>query len=386
MLNLKIIDDYLGFLLLEKGEDILYNGESKKALVSDARDKISFYDDKFIRTDFEIKTGDLIDYQDSKWIVISEVDKNRLSYKARIRKSNYKIKIVVNEELYEFDSIISSKSLSISTDKYMSFEDGSIDVVIAYNNISRQIDVEMRFIKMQSAWKIVGVDKSKLGIITLQCEKDLFVPTDDKENEIANADKLVTYTLSINEEIYEVAQGETYQYTATIYKDGLEDSTKTVSWRLSNDNATITTDGIVEGINIGTVTITAYISDKPEIFDSIDISIIEAVPEEVITYKMWSSYADGSGENYTDFTVTYGSTKRFGMEKYINGVLATTNDTYTFNLDPNGTSSSNYTYSVIDDYKVEIKGTGMGDTIILTGTSNETGENITKSILLKSLF
>ena len=187
---MKKIDDYLEFLLQEKGEDILFNGENKKAIISDATDNINFYDDKYIRTGFEIKTGDTIGYQNSIWLVISEVDKNRLSYKARIRKSNYKIKIVIDGVVCEFISIIEGVNLGIDVGKFMSLEDGEIRVTVPVDDISNNIDTNMRFIKMEKAWKVVGVDKSKVGLNILHCKKDVFSANDDKEDEIANKDRI----------------------------------------------------------------------------------------------------------------------------------------------------------------------------------------------------
>ncbi len=187
---LKKIDDYLEFLLKEKGESILYKGQEQKAIISDATDNINFYDDKYIRIDFEIRTGDTIGYQNNIWLVISEIDKNRLSYKAKIRKSNYNIKIVVEEVLCEFISIIEGVNLGIDVGKFMSLEDGKIKATVPADDISNNIDTNMRFIKMGKAWKVVGVDKSKVGLNILHCKKDVYSANDDKEDEIANKDRI----------------------------------------------------------------------------------------------------------------------------------------------------------------------------------------------------
>ena len=74
----KSVEDYLDFLLKEKGKNVVIRGIQAKAIITDVNEKISYYDDKIIRTDMEIHTGERIDYQADQWIVISEIDKNKI--------------------------------------------------------------------------------------------------------------------------------------------------------------------------------------------------------------------------------------------------------------------------------------------------------------------
>ncbi|WP_425446672.1 hypothetical protein [Dethiothermospora halolimnae] len=187
---MKRIDDYLDFLLQEKGEDILFKGQNKKAIISDAKNKINFYDDKFIRTDFEIKTGNVITYQDRKWLIISEVDKNKKSYKARMRKSNFDINFIINNDVKNINSIIENLKFTLDDSNAIPLDDYDIRVIMGDSEVTENIDVNDRFIKMGKAWKVVGIDKTKKGLLILECNKDSFVSGDDKENEIANADSL----------------------------------------------------------------------------------------------------------------------------------------------------------------------------------------------------
>ena len=243
----------------------------------------------------------------------------------------------------------------------------------------------MRFIKMDKAWKVVGVDKSRLGIVILHCEKDLFGSYDDRINEIANTNLIAIWEIQINEENRQVALNKEFTFTATVMKNSTEYQGAVLVWESSDENIAVVNDGVITGVAIGSVEISVYIQDKPTVKTNIQIEVVESIPD-VITYKMWSSYTDGSGKSYTDFSVRYGSSKWFGVEKYVNGVLADVNDTYSFSLNPNGTPSSNYIYTVINNYKVKLEGEGYGYSVILSATSNESGEILTQSIQLKSLF
>jgi hypothetical protein len=182
-----------------------------------------------------------------------------------------------------------------------------------------------------------------------------------------------------------VAVDSDFTYTATVKKNGLEIQDAVLVWESSNENIAVINDGVVTGLAIGNVLISVYIEDKPAINTSIEIEVIENVPE-VITYRMWSSETNGTAKSYSDFSVRNGTSKLFGVEKYVNGVMTDPNDTYSFSLNPNGTPTSNYIFTVVDAYKIKIEGKGSTYTVILTATSNQSGTIVTQNILLRSLF
>jgi len=88
---LQDIDGMIDFFLYEKGESITINGAEQVALVIDAIDKITYYNDKMIRCKCQIKTGDPVQYGASNYLIISQIDRSEKTYKARIRKSSYRI-------------------------------------------------------------------------------------------------------------------------------------------------------------------------------------------------------------------------------------------------------------------------------------------------------
>lgn len=386
MIILKKIDDCLEFLLQEKGEDVVFQGVKKKALISNAKDKINFYDDKFVRVDFEIKTGDIIEYQNSKWLIISEVHRNKASYKARMRRSNYKIKIVVNEVVCEFDTIIEGMSFGIEQGRLMDFEGGKIEVMISESVASNNISTGTRFIKMGRPWKVAGIDKTRVGMLILYCEKDLFVLDDDKDNEIANKDKIAVWEIVINAENTEIVVDKDFIFTAIVKKNGIQVTNQEVVWVSTDPRIATVQNGIVHGIALGNVDISAFIQDKPTVSTSINIEVIESSPD-IITYKMWCSYTDDIEKSYDDFSIMFDS-KYYGVDKYINGVLVNENDTYTFTLNPNGIPTSKFAFRIIDAYKCEIehKKAHYPEKLILTATSNENGEIVEGFIELMNFW
>jgi len=113
---------------------------------------------------------------------------------------------------------------------------------------------------------------------------------------------------------------------------------------------------------------------------------VDAEAPDVITYKMFKADTDGANKDYSDFSILQYSTMLFGLEKYLNGVLID-NDSYTFTLNPNGVPTSYYVYTVIGSTSVKIENDQMSpdSDLILTATSDQSSQTVSKAIMLKGL-
>lgn len=188
---MKNIDDYLDFLIIEKGKDIIHNDLEKRAIITDAKSKISYYDDKFIRTDFQVNTGDIIEFNEDTYIIISQIDKNEKSYKGKMRKCNCNIiKIILGEEVIigwdsmgrpiygeseptikEYPSIIETTVLDMETDQPIILLENKIQVTIGSNENTNTEFVEGgTFSALDKDYKILGIDKFKTGLLIMKCE------------------------------------------------------------------------------------------------------------------------------------------------------------------------------------------------------------------------
>lgn len=179
------------YLLNAIGEDVLVNGVSARALITNSSNN-SNYDDKYISTLEPITRGDLVNHLNQDWLIVTEVNGKRYhKYKSIMRSCNYSIKFNFLDEqgnegnIKEFSVIIDGDSFSIDTDKYFQLPSGTISIALQENEDTLKIELDQRFLKLDSAWKITGIDRTKKGLIVLTCEKDLFTSYDDKENEIA---------------------------------------------------------------------------------------------------------------------------------------------------------------------------------------------------------
>lgn len=184
-----LINTMIDFLLYERGESFTLNGTRQRALFNEAENKIDYFDDKIMITKFLVPTGSLIQYQGYNWFVISQVDNNNAEdnriFKCRVREVEQSIKVSINNKVYVFPVIFTSPTQSVANDKYLMLATGKILATVQDDSDASNLALNLRFIKMGSAWKITGTDKSKLGLIVLTCDVDLFQTNDDKVNEIA---------------------------------------------------------------------------------------------------------------------------------------------------------------------------------------------------------
>lgn len=338
-------DEDFNYLLEIAGKDILINNTPAKAVITNRNLSVTIdYDDRNISTLESIKRGDVIDYNDNKYFVITETVAPRYSkYKSIMRNTNYSIKFVIDGILHENISIIETKTLDVDNGQVISMPTGKIMVTLQENEITNNIQIDQRFIKMGSPWKIVGIDKSKKGLIRLTCDIDVFLPGDDVENEIANADQLIIYVVDITNNDGTINLGDTLQLNVVVTANG-EVVAETILFESSNETvATVSTNGLVTTLSEGNVTITARLEKDTNVFDVIQLTIAEAIGDN------FSIVIDGSAE------IKYDQTQTYTVTVYNNAQQV--NETVTFALYADDQSSSTTLASITsqDGYSCVIK-------------------------------
>ena len=273
-------NDYL-YLLSMAGDDIYLNNDTmpKKALINNLPVNRQA-DIRTISTKEEIKRGDLINWFNEYWLIISEIGQKRYTYyKGIIQKCNYDIKFNFQGTIKQFPAIADSKVFDVETNQYLSVPAGKIVVTMQSNADSENIKINDRFIKMKNAWKVSGIDRTKNGLLILHCDLDTIISSDDLENEIANAGDYV-YTLEItNGETSSIQEGSTLQLNAVVKLNGNPVDNKTVIYSTNNPSiATVDASGLITGISAGDCIITASLAENPNVYDTISITVT-ALPE-----------------------------------------------------------------------------------------------------------
>ncbi len=385
---MKKTDKYTDFLLFEKGEEIAINLLLRTALITDAPKGADYYfDDKYIRTKEPVSTGDVALYRGLNWLIISQVDEETDSYQGKLRRTNHNTKFILDDWLYEFPSILEMVNLTLNKGGTINVISGRLNCTLQANALTSNIGVNMRFIASNSAWMIVGVDETKTGLLVLSCERDLFATDDDKENEIANKNRLPIWTIGLFAPIASISKGESITAIAVLYRNSSQYDDAQFLWHSVDERIATVEAGVITGMDLGETTIAVRWVKHPEIVYEFPLLVQKEAPV-VVSYKFYCCFPGGAEKSYTDFDILQGDIKEYGIEKYINGVLAKENDTYNYVFTPRGATGVNYTFTVIDAYTCQVENKKIFSTGVprLTGTSNESGESLTINIQLKGAW
>ena len=239
-------------------------------------DNKSSTDEKYLFAGInQVSQGNVIQYNNTKWLCTENpVNINNVYDKSIIKQVKYSIKFAMpSGSLNIFPSIIDTKALDTNTGQYITMPEGKILVTMPENEDSNNITVDLRFIIMGSAWKVTGIDKSKIGLITLYCDINQFdTVNDDIENEIADKVKYIhTYTINItNGDSAELDYRETtLQLTVECKDNGAVVENPVVTYSSDNEEvATVDNNGLVTCHAIGEAVITATYNNVSDTFNA----------------------------------------------------------------------------------------------------------------------
>jgi len=258
------------FIFFEQAKSIKINGIDANAIFNKDFTKIT--------TITPIKTGDIIEYNNKKYLITSENIEKKYDtyYKAKIEYCNYLIKFKIQDVVKEFDAIIDSKTFDIQQNQYIVLPTGKIIVKIQDTTDSENITLGMRFIKMGNAWKVTGIDKTTEGLIVLHCDLDQIDPNiDDVANEVANGLTPAPAPEPVPARQMYISGADTLDtwtnqtYTVKYSDDNSVVTDKTFTFTLSNNNASIiskTSNSVTLQYKAsGTVTLTATCNEDSSI-------------------------------------------------------------------------------------------------------------------------
>lgn len=303
----KEIDDMIDFLLFEKGVNIKANCISEKALILDATDKINQDADKFVHCKFEIKTGDIIEFNERKHIITSQIIKNSNSYCAKLKQCTYNIAFNFDGNIKRFNAFIETKAMDIETNRFMSLAKGTIIVSVQENDNTKNIKLNQRFINTGRAWEVTGIDRSVIGLIRLYCNLTAKHSDDDMVREIVDYYKY-KYSISVvNKQPVGVVTGETMQLILVGTDNGATAETLPDLICTSSDEAiaTVTNTGLITGITDGETVITCTIAEYSDISVQVNIMVAPTVPDSYSVIISGKSTIKVGGSEYEYTAMIY---------------------------------------------------------------------------------
>ncbi|UOR12193.1 hypothetical protein [Halobacillus amylolyticus] len=177
-------------LLNEFGKDITLNEETetRKAVIS-SKNVNEDFDDRLIHTDFPIDRGDMIKWNNSDWIVISQVAAKRdFEYKGLIRKANWTIELVVQEgkkeivgydalgrPIYETtDPIVEDYPVIVEWETFniegtqIRISDSEISIIAVNNEITQKVALADTYTIANKTYTIDNINQLKKGLLVFK--------------------------------------------------------------------------------------------------------------------------------------------------------------------------------------------------------------------------
>lgn len=280
------------FMLTQLGKSITINQIQRQALITNTELEQN-YDDKRITTLDSFNRGDIVIYNNNKYLVISEEnDKRYKKYKGIIRRLPFTIIFNHNCVYSTVDAYIETVTYGIKTNEFMSIPTGTINVHMQYNEMANTIKLNDRFIVQGRPYKVTGIDKvERKGIITITADVDLIDGAiDDLVNDIAGGKSCsVTITAPTNNSTFVIGATSQIQYKAPTGASVL----------FSSDHpniANVNSSGLITALSAGTAKIKAQIINNEMFQDSITIHV--KIPDkftiEVSADKTSLEYNDSS--------------------------------------------------------------------------------------------
>lgn len=358
---MKKLNKQIDFFTDEFGKEINIKGSTKKAILSDASTKPSYFDDKYIRMKEAYESGTLLEYQNVKWMVISQVVADKNTYKAKIRRADWQIKFYIQNILQSFYCIVDNLEATIEEGKIINTVAGEIKLYFQLTDNTKLLAIDRRFIKFGSAWKITGIDKSKVGLIIVYAKKDLFTDKDDKDNEIADRwsyEEKHVYTITITDNNpMTLGVGEARKLNYVVYDNGTAMSTIPEVVFASDIASVVTIDsgGNMTGVAVGETKAYVILKTDASVKAECMINVVQEVVKVysiTLTYNSKSIVLGGIARTFTA-TVYYGDTQVTGKTvlwsvKNLNGT-ATNKVTLTDKGNNSCTVSAEENYDYIDE-------------------------------------
>lgn len=278
----------------------------------------------------EVVQGDLIDAEDTKWLILQEDTSYHKQYtRFVVVKANNQINFVINESLYTTNGVIDAGNQTQDSSR-VSIIDGKIVLTIQDNEFTKKIATNNRIIKFGHAWKVIAKTNESSHLFNVFCESDTLVSDDDVINEIPVG--VATWGINFTSSSSELNNGSTSTINPVVTKNGTTVTEGfTLVWESSDELIATVSNGVLTGTGIGLAVISATILNK-NVTATIEISVIA---DEVVEYRIIP-------EDREVFKV-YGAMTYF-INKYINGVVVAD----TFTITASGLTTADYTFVVLN--------------------------------------
>lgn len=228
------------------------------------------------KPDETINTGDLVEFNNSKWLCTEEDNNSPIYGIGLISKCNSVLNIdkvnIVTQIPCIVETGINLYKLGTDDTKFISEPLTTIIARVQNNNITSQIKRNDKYKLKTQTYEVIDInDDIQPGLIVLKLEYST-------EQQI-----LPVYTLTIlNGNSIQIAQSQSLTINVQVTSDGEIVSSPSLTYSSSDETiATINENGFVTILDVGTITITVCLASDESVSDSI---VVEVVADEQHNY------------------------------------------------------------------------------------------------------
>lgn len=231
--------------------------------------------------------GLMYQYADNYWITINNSDLASAISSIEVRRCNNKLKWVdkQNGAINEIPCVIDYElsSPSPQRDKDIIVANGHCVIICQYNELTRQLEKNDRFIFNGQPFKLSAInnlhyddiDITKNPLMYLDVYLDTIEPTDDLVNNVAN--KEYNYTITMNPTVHKQTKGFSGQLKASVYLNGTMVD-RDIEW-YGNDYVEIDNNGYYTVIGDAghTAIIEARLRGNNRVYTQVQIAIVSDI-------------------------------------------------------------------------------------------------------------
>lgn len=282
--------------LEDNGEDILVDGVITKGIITTHTNPLN--EDKIDRKlkcseEENIKLGSTIDFDNSKWLVITKPKSNKVFKLCKIFECTNVFKWQdSNLDIQSYPCIIQDKtsvySDGLETGRFITLADDQILITIQNNQDTKKIKLGKRIMfnsDRDNIYKVTKIqDLVTNGLIYITMTRTEFSEANDRED-LSICDYVdVVYELTIlNGNSASIDISQELQLNVQITKNGnIVDQIPLLFISSDPDIAEVLNTGVVTPKTTGSVIITARMQNSPDIFDTISVDVV-SVPQNNFT-------------------------------------------------------------------------------------------------------
>lgn len=256
------------------------------------------------KPDETFNVGDNVEWNSEHWIVIEKEPVEDFYTKGLIKKCESSLKWLDSQGKIKeaFFTIKQAPNGTVDAGNIITLSKEKRTILIQSNPDTQLIKKGKRFIFDEQCWLVVGRNGLTEGLLELTLDEDQFNDAvDNKTLRIADYyGNIANYTISIvNSDIASIQEGSSLQLNVEVQSNGSAVS-KPVTYSTTDASiATVSVDGLINAIAVGTTTITVQLQDDASVNDTIIVTV-EAMPVDNFTITI-----NGNSEIRNKQTLTY---------------------------------------------------------------------------------